>query len=174
MKKRIQQIFVCLVIAVFLCGVTPVFASSMIDKIMGLVGTGTFGGVKDFDLPTLNGERVRLSAYRGKKPVLLYFWAIWCPSCQAAKPEVVKLRQKTSEDKLEILGINVGSGDSLERVQRYQQAHPVPFKILYDAEGSATKAFDVRGIPLFVVVDKNGEIVYRDHQLPSNIRRFIE
>lgn len=174
MKSRIDQVLLGCMVGLCLWASSPVFAQSMIDKVLGLVGGSGVSAPKDFDLPSTEGERVRLSEYRGKKAVLLYFWAIWCPSCQAVKPELVKLRQKTPEDQLEILGINVGSGDSFERVQRYQKAHPMPFKILYDADGVVTRAFDVRGIPLFVVVDKNGTIVYRDHQLPSDIRRIIQ
>ncbi|WP_448382722.1 peroxiredoxin family protein [Desulfosoma sp.] len=152
-------------------GVAP--AQSFVDKVMSLVGSQG-SRVADFDLPSTDGQRVRLSDYRGKKPVLLYFWAIWCPSCQAVKPEVVKLRKQTREEQLEILAVNVGSGDSFERVQRYQNAHPMPVKVLYDGDGEAMKVFEVRGVPLFVLVDKDGAIVYRDHQLPSDIRRFIQ
>ncbi|MEJ5363682.1 MAG: TlpA disulfide reductase family protein [Desulfosoma sp.] len=147
--------------------------SSLVDKVMSLVGSQG-SRAADFDLPSTDGQRVRLSDYRGKRPVLLYFWAIWCPSCQAVKPEVAKLRKQTREDQLEILAVNVGSGDSFERVQRYQNAHPMPFKVLYDETGEAMKAFEVRGVPLFVLVDRDGAILYRDHQLPSDIRRFIQ
>lgn len=150
-----------------------VSAQSVVDKVMSLVGSQG-SRVADFELPTTDGQKVRLSDYRGKKPVLLYFWAIWCPSCQAVKPEVANLRKQTREDQLEILAVNVGSGDSFERVQRYQNAHPMPFKVLYDGDGEAMKVFQVRGIPLFVLVDKDGTIVYRDHQLPSDIRRLIQ
>lgn len=149
-------------------------AQSLLDRVMGLVGSHGSQGPADFDLPSMDGARVRLSDYRGKKPVLLYFWAIWCPSCQAVRPDVAKLRTQTREDQLEILAVNVGSGDSFERVRRYQNAHPVPFKVLYDDDGTAMKVFEVRGIPLFVIVDKDGAIVYRDHQLPSDIRRFLQ
>lgn len=173
MKARKQQALLGCLVGLCVWATTPVFAQSMIDKVLGWVGGAGVSGQKDFDLASIEGDRVRLSAYRGKKPVLLYFWAIWCPSCQAVKPELVKLRQKISEDQLEILGINVGSGDSFERVRRYQKAHPVPYKILYDSDGDVTRTFDVRGIPLFVVVDKNGAIIYRDHQLPLDIRRLI-
>ena len=173
MKMTILKTNVWLMTAVFLLAPPASAAQSMIDRIMGLVTSGESSTAKDFELPSVDGERIRLSDYRGKKPVLLYFWTIWCPSCHAVKPEVVKLRQQTRADQLEILAVNVGSGDSFERVQRYQNAHPVPYKVLYDGDGVAAKAFEVRGVPLFVVVDRDGSIVYRDHQLPSDIRRLL-
>ena len=173
MKRNQRRRILGLGLAIFLGLPSLVGAQSLLDKVMSLVGSQG-SRLADFDLPSTDGQRVRLSDYRGKKSVLLYFWAIWCPSCQAVKPEVAKLRKETREDQLEILAVNVGSGDSFERVQRYQNAHPMPFKVLYDGDGEAMKVFEVRGVPLFVLVDKDGAIVYRDHQLPSNIRRFIQ
>ncbi len=161
-------------LAILLMVATSAFGQSLVDTVMSLVGTKGSSEPVDFDLPSTDDTRVRLSDYRGKKPVLLYFWAIWCPACQAVKPEVAKLRARIREEQLEILAVNVGAGDSFERVQRYQKAHPMPFKVLYDGDGAAMKAFEVRGVPLFVIVDKNGAIVYRDHQLPSDIQRFIQ
>lgn len=161
-------------LAILLTVATSASGQSLLDTVMSLAGTKGSSEPMDFELPSTDDARVRLSDYRGKKPVLLYFWAIWCPACQAVKPEVVKLRARIREEQLEILAVNVGAGDSFERVRRYQNAHPMPFRVLYDGDGAAMKAFEVRGIPLFVIVDKNGAIVYRDHQLPSDIQRFIQ
>lgn len=174
MKDDRRRRVLWLGLAILLMLPTSALAQSVLDKVLNLVGSHGLKESADFELPSTDGAQVRLSEYRGKKPVLLYFWAIWCPSCQAVKPEVAKLRAQIREDQMEILAVNVGSGDSFERVQRYQKAHPMPFKVLYDADGAAMKVFEVRGVPLFVIVDKDGVIVYRDHQLPSDIRRFIQ
>src|SRR5690625_1953509 len=48
----------------------------------------------DFELETLDGETAKLSDFRGK-PVLLNFWATWCPPCRAEMPDM----QKFYEDK---------------------------------------------------------------------------
>ncbi len=151
-----------------------VSAGSMFDKVFQLVGTQPMEEAADFELPSVDGNRIRLSDYRGKSPVLLYFWAIWCPSCRSVKPEVVKLRREIDPTRLEILAINVGSGDSFAKLKRYQQAHPMPFKVLYDGNSAVSQAYQVRGIPLFVVVNKDGKVVYRDHQLPRDIRKYLD
>jgi peroxiredoxin len=154
-----------------LCAAAP--AQSMMDKVMGLLGTGGTAEAADFELPAVDGTRVRLSDYLGKKPVLLYFWAIWCPACRSVKPEVARLRREIADDRLEILAINVGSGESFTKVKRYQKAHPMPFKVLYDGNSTVTQAYRVQGIPLFVIVDKEGKVVYRDHQLPGDMDRYV-
>lgn len=128
----------------------------------------------DFELPDLNGSSVRLSKFRGERPVLIYFWATWCPHCISVKSDVVKLREKTGPGEMEILGINVGGTDSLERLKRYQEGHPVSWPILYDRDGKVSKAYKVQGIPLFVLVNKEGNVVYRDNEPPSEVRKYLQ
>lgn len=131
------------------------------------------GTAIDFKLQEVNGSWVQLSDFKGKKPVLLYFWAIWCPACIEAKPQLVKLRERIDKEDLEILGINVGTGDSFERVQKYQQGHPMPWPVLYDKEGQISGSYGVHGIPLFILMDKEGKVVYRDHVPPENPNQYF-
>jgi peroxiredoxin len=128
----------------------------------------------DFELPNLNGSSVRLSKFRGDRPVLIYFWATWCPYCTSVRPEISKLREKMGPGEMEILGINVGGTDSLERLKRYQEGHPVSWPILYDADGKVSKAYGVQGIPLFVLVNKEGNVVYRENEPPSDVRKYLQ
>jgi peroxiredoxin len=128
----------------------------------------------EFDLPDLNGSTVSLGKYKDSKPVLLYFWATWCPYCIAARPSVIKLRNEVSQDDLEILGINVGAGDSIEKVKRFQEKYPTPFPMLYDGEGKLTQSYMVQGIPLFVLVDKSGMIRYRSNAMPSDWKKLVQ
>ncbi len=128
---------------------------------------------KDFELKDLDGGQVRLSDFRGKQAVLLYFWASWCPGCIAIKPSVAEMRSNISRDRLAILGINVGTGDPLERLMQYQKGHPVPYPVLYDDGGKVSRAYQVQGIPLFILIDKEGSVIYRNNQLPRDIEHYL-
>jgi len=83
------------------------------------------------------------------------------------------LREKIGPAELEVLAINVGGSDSIERLKRYQEGHPVSWPVLYDGEGRVSRAYKVQGIPLFVLVNKEGIVVYRDSSLPSNVREYL-
>ena len=127
----------------------------------------------DFELPSLDGSMVRLSKFKGQRPVLIYFWATWCPYCVAMRPDFLKLREKIGPNEMEIIGINVGGSDTLERLKRYQDGHPVSWPILFDGEGKVMKAYKVQGIPLVVLVNKEGNVVYRDNGLPPDVRQYL-
>lgn len=128
----------------------------------------------DFELKDLNDAPIRLSQFRGKSYVLVYFWATWCPYCLAMKPEIMKIRERIPAQELEILAINVGGGDSIERIKKYQEGHPVPYPVLYDANGGVTRAYQVQGIPLFLLVNKEGNIVFKDNTLPPDITKHMK
>ena len=119
------------------------------------------------ELQNLGGSNVSLSEFQGQKPVLLYFWATWCHYCQATRPAVIKM-QKDNPDAIEVLAINVGSGDSLAKVQRYDEANPAPFTVLYDPDSKVTRSYKVEGIPHFVLLDKTGAVKYSGNRLPSD------
>ncbi len=121
----------------------------------------------DFELQNMKGTNVSLNDFKGKKPVLLYFWATWCHYCQATRPEIIKV-QKANPNDIEILAINVGSGDSLAKVQRYDEANPAPFTVLYDPDSKVTRSYKVEGIPHFVLMDKTGAVKYSGNRLPSD------
>ncbi|MFZ0927215.1 MAG: redoxin domain-containing protein [Syntrophobacteraceae bacterium] len=128
----------------------------------------------DFELQDLKGTNVTLSQFKGQKPVLLYFWATWCPHCMEVRPEVIKLRKSTGQDDIEILGINVGSGDSLAKVKRFEESNPAPYVVLYDSDSKVTRSFRVEGIPHFVLLDKTGAIKYKGNRLPSDLKSLIK
>jgi peroxiredoxin len=140
----------------------------------GLFGSGSKGPAPDFELQDIKGASVRLSQFRGDRPVMLYFWATWCPSCVTMKPHIARVREKVPEKDMQILGINVGEGDSLEKVKRYQEGHPVTWPILYDTGSKVARTYRVQGIPLFVLVDKEGQIVYQGNDMPENPMKILK
>lgn len=144
------------------------------DRMVLAALLGSDSKAPDFELADMTGSAVRLSKFKGERPVLLYFWATWCPYCMQVKPAVFNLRNEIAQKDLEILGVNVGGGDTLDRVKRYQEAHPSPYPVVYDADGKVSRSYQVQGIPLFVVVDKDGSIIYKSNELPKNIKQLLK
>ncbi len=59
----------------------------------------------DFTVTDLQGRKIKLSDYRGKK-VMVIFWATWCPPCKVEIPDLIELRKKYTQDQLAMLAIS--------------------------------------------------------------------
>ena len=64
----------------------------------------------DFELNNLEGQLVSLGDLRGK-PVLINFWATWCPPCRAEMPYLQQIYEEWSDKGLVLLAINIGESD---------------------------------------------------------------
>jgi peroxiredoxin len=134
---------------------------------------GEGGLAPDFSLKSLDGQSFTLSAFRGKNPVFLVFWATWCPYCIQEVPLLKELYAKLSPKGLKILSINIGYNDPLLRVQAFQKKFELPYPILYDANAMVSRQFGVVGVPFSVLVDRDGKIVYRSNRTPDNLEAFL-
>ncbi len=167
-KKAVSLIFVIVLSLAFACS-----CSSESDNEQKTLHHPKVKAL-DFTLPDLDGHQVNLKKEYEKQPVLLYFWATWCPHCRKAPAKLKKLMAKYDSDELTILAVDVGSGDSFERVKRYRDKNHIPYTILYDKGSRVTRSYNVRGIPLFILIDTDGNIVYFSHEVPENLDRFLK
>jgi peroxiredoxin len=107
----------------------------------------------------LDGKAVDLAKYLGKEPLFLEWWATWCEQCDALLPRVRAARAELG-DRVQFLGINVAVNQSPERVKRYIESNDVPFRTLYDDEGTSTRAYAAPTTSYVVIVDRAGRVAY--------------
>ncbi|MGH7622546.1 MAG: TlpA family protein disulfide reductase [Gemmatimonadaceae bacterium] len=108
---------------------------------------------------TLDGKDANLSQYIGKTPMLIEFWATWCPNCRELMPTLLDAQKKYGQ-KVKFVNLAVAINQSPEKVRRFLAAHPLPHETLYDLDGNAAGAFDAPATSYVVVVDKSGKVVY--------------
>lgn len=108
---------------------------------------------------SLDGKQVDLGRYIGKTPMLIEFWATWCPNCRELMPTLLDAEKKYGK-KVKFVALAVAINQSPERVRRFLAAHPLPHDTFYDAEGKAAGAFDAPATSYVVVLDKTGRVVY--------------
>ena len=107
----------------------------------------------------LDGKPVDLARYIGRKPVLLEFWATWCPICKALLPRIEAAHRRYG-DKVEFLVVAVAVNESRGSVQRHLVLHPMPFTFLWDADGAVVRAFQAPSTSYVVVLDATGKVAY--------------
>jgi thiol-disulfide isomerase/thioredoxin len=110
----------------------------------------------DWTLKDAHGRTHSLADYRGQV-VVLDFWATWCPPCRAAMPHVQKLYEQYKDRDVAVFGVNVSeSADPIEFMRTGGYTYP----ILLNGDAVAA-AYEVSGIPAFVVIDRAGRLIYR-------------
>jgi thiol-disulfide isomerase/thioredoxin len=107
----------------------------------------------------LDGKQVDLGQYIGKTPMLIEFWATWCPNCRELMPTLLDAEKKYGK-RVKFVALAVAINQSPERVRRFLAAHPLPHDTFYDVEGRAAGAFDAPATSYVVVLDKTGRVVY--------------
>ena len=83
------------------------------------------------------------------KPVLVHFWATWCPICEFEAKNIEKL----SKD-YEVLTIATQSG-SKENIQNYLKKHNLNFKVVNDEDGFYQRTFNIKAFPTTLIYDDN-------------------
>lgn len=118
---------------------------------------GPFIGTKapGFTLSDLSGHVVTLAGYRGR-PVLVNFWATWCPGCQQEMPDLEALYEKDRKDGVGLLALSVD--DSRQPVLPFVARMNPTFPILM-CDPNTAKAYDIFGLPTTFLVDQDGVIV---------------
>ncbi len=108
---------------------------------------------------TLDGKLVDLKQYIGKTPVVIEFWATWCPNCKELEPTFIALRRKYGS-KVKLLGVAVSVNQSPARVKAYAKKHALPLEVLWDHDGNATDVYSAPATSYVVIIDKAGKVAY--------------
>jgi len=112
----------------------------------------------------LTDEEVTLTDYRGKKIVLIQFWATWCALCKREIPFLVNhYNENKKRDDFEILAVLLPSGKNDKRdVKEIVEKYNIPYPILLDADKKlAEEKYGLTGfIPVLLFIDKDGKIYY--------------
>lgn len=92
-------------------------------------------------------------------PVLLEFWATWCPNCEELEPRMKAVHAKYGS-RVRFYAVAVNVNESPARVSRHVASRKLAYPVYYDASGAATREYDVPATSFVVVTDASGRIVY--------------
>lgn len=115
------------------------------DDANSLVGTV----VEDFELPTLDGGKFRLSDHQDKV-VILDFWATWCGPCAAALPEYIAAAGEFDESQVIFVAVNLE--ETKDRINEFLTQRNLAPLVAMDRGSVVARQFGVSGIPHSVIL----------------------
>lgn len=129
-----------------------------------------------FSLKTPDGKLVSLAAFKGR-PVLVNFWATWCPPCMREMPWLAALQHKYAAQGFAVIGISEDIA-SAPRVTVLTHLLGVDYPVALD-DHSAAEAYGVRPLPASFYIGRDGKILIQTvgqvdrETIENNVRRTV-
>ncbi len=137
----------------------------LLNPLSATAGAGVGSKAPQFVLPAADGELVSLKKYRGK-PLVLHFWATWCPYCKKLQPGLQALADEHAEQGLVVLAISFREDPGSEP-QSVLESRGLSIMTLVEGDETATM-YGVKGTPTTYFINRKGRIVGKTHTSDPN------
>lgn len=134
----------------------------------------------DFTCLDGEGNKVTLSEHLGAVPVVLNFWASWCPPCRSEMPDFDKVAAEYPSDTLRFFMVDmVGTSGSYietrEKAQEYLKGEGFAFTAWFDEDQQALTAYGITAFPTTVFIDADGNVegAYRGAMTEEMLRGYL-
>lgn len=111
----------------------------------------------NFTLPDFNNIEISLADLKGF-PIIINFWATWCPPCRSEMPALQSVYQKYKDHGLIVLAVNTTYQDSIDKVSTFVSDNNLTFPILLDGTSQSSTDYQIRSLPTTFFIDKDGII----------------
>jgi thiol-disulfide isomerase/thioredoxin len=113
-------------------------------------------------LPTLALNYLGKQPELTGKPLLVEFWATWCPPCRKSIPHLNEIYAKYKAQGLQIVGI---TDENEAIVKKFQKQVPMDYNVAINTPQSIYEQFGIQAIPTAFLVNKTGKIVWTGHPM---------
>ncbi len=116
--------------------------------------------MSDFSFFDINNTEVKLSDFSGK-PIVLNFWASWCPSCIGELP-YFQSAYDTHKDNVQFIMLNLTDGEreTAESVKSFITEKNYTFPVFLDKKAEGANTYGIYSIPQTLFIDNDGKIIY--------------
>ena len=111
----------------------------------------------DFRLDSLEEESIQLDQLIGD-PIVINFWASWCPPCRAEMPALQRVYEKYKDQNLHVLAVNMTDQDNIRDIEQFVDSNGLTFPVLFDYLGDTATKYQVKALPTTFFINRNGTI----------------
>jgi thiol-disulfide isomerase/thioredoxin len=108
-----------------------------------------------FELTTIEKKEINSNIYKNK-PLMIHFWATWCPTCKLEASTIESLSKE-----YEVLSVAVNSGDD-DEIKLFMDSHKLSYDVINDKNGEFAKKFSVFSFPTTFIYDKDAKIKFSE------------
>ncbi len=126
-----------------------------------------------FKVVTTSGQKLSLADYKGSVLVIEFF-ATWCGGCKDSIPHLTNLQKQFGKQGLQILGLDVGQGDSLEQVKDFVAKKKISYPVAIAEEDTVYNDYGILRIPTLFIINKKGVLVEKLDGFNDDTRKILE
>lgn len=147
----------------------------VITVVLVIVFANIISHLRRPDLPTEHLPDIKVRMIDSKtfstaslqgKPVMIHFWATWCPVCKTEIDNIDRIAQD-----FEVLSVAVKSGSDKE-LKTFMKEHDLDFKV-YNDTTHMTEDFDVEVFPTTYIFDSDGELAFTEVGYTSTLGLYL-
>ncbi len=114
-------------------------------------------------LRSIDGSSVRTDTLsNGGKPFIIDFFATWCKPCNRELSAIAEVYDEWQEETgVKVIAVSIDQAQNINKVKPLVDSHGWPYEVLLDPNGEFKRALGVQMIPYTLIVDGQGQIVYK-------------